>query len=163
MPINLTGPAMEVARISSILKASKAKEQRVSLGKVIDAEVSERKQLEQAKTAAIAEQKKLEYKGQEYLDKFNKDLVSHVNIFNPQEWDIPWNDPEFKNKWRKGWDSFAAWKLNNNKTNWDQSKYTEPKVQQGLQTAAKAQEGKEASMNMRIAHKQNVYKGGKRL
>lgn len=127
MPINLTGPAMEVARIGSILKASKAKE----------AEKAAKAEAAAAKTEQI---------------KLKKAQVAEINKYM----DYFKNPPKMDYKEAAWSDYLKTW--NERMTQWNQ-----PKVQQGLQTAAKAQAGKEASMNMRIAHKQNVYKGGKRL
>lgn len=127
MPINLTGPAMEVARIGSILKASKAKEAEAAAKAEKQAAKAEQIKLNEARVAEISK----------YLDYFKS--TPKTNYIG-----AVWND-HLKAE-------------NERMTQWNQ-----PKVQQGLQTAAKAQAGKEASMNMRIAHKENVYKGGKRF
>lgn len=142
MPINLTGPAMEVARIGSILKASRAKEAE-------EAAAAAAKTAKAEKTAAKTEQKKLK---EEQVAELNK----YIDLFKdmPNNTQFDYKDLTYKNY-------LKAWNIP--RPHMIKAKYTEPKVQQGLQTAAKAQEGKEASMNMRIAHKQNVYKGGKRL
>jgi hypothetical protein len=119
MPINLTGPAMEVARIGSILKASKAKEEQKKL-----------------KEAQLAETNK---------------YINYIKTMpTPEQFSKEYNNTKAQNAWMARWTQLYK--------NWDQ-----PMSQKGLQTAAKAQEGKEASMNMRIAHKENVYKGGKRF
>lgn len=136
MPINLTGPAMEVARIGSILKASKAKEARA-------AAVAASKAAAASSRTAKTEQKKLNEAQAAELNKY----IDYVKPLTSTP--IDYKNVAY-NEYLKA--------ENERMTQWNQ-----PKVQQGLQTAAKAQEGKEASMNMRIAHKQNVYKGGKRL
>lgn len=112
MPINLTGPAMEVARIGSILKATKTKEAKATAGEVIDAIVTERKQSQA-----------------EPNNRMELTKTSEPTLLPAANW--------------SAWNPAIA--------------------QKGLQSAAKAQEGKEASTNMRIAHKENVYKGGKRF
>lgn len=131
MPINLTGPAMEVARIGSILKASKAKQAEEAAKAAAKTAKTEQIKLKKAQVAEI----------NKYIDLF-KDMPTQA------EWSKMYNNPD-ANAWRKGWERMTQW--------------NQPKVQQGLQTAAKAQAGKEASANMRIAHKENVYKGGKRF
>lgn len=143
MPINLTGPAMEVARIGSILKASKAK---------------------QAEEAAKAEQKKL---NEARAMSYKEILKTTGNLAALKDWEnlSNSNNPNNQNTHEEWTKLFVDNELHKKRPMPPlvKAKWVEPMAKKGLESTMKAQDAIDAVAKVRVAHKENVYKGGKRF